>query len=147
MKFSSQEFSLENLHESVHLTNYSIQQFYTNGDRAEGLPAHNMWLLKEFKNFLKLMKKEDIWSSKIYPRMKKNLLAVILASLESTDLQMNTFELNGADFLIGFDYDPILLEINSNPDLNFTTKTTRDICHRVMEDLIKGEIYVLINQA
>lgn len=80
----------------------------------------------------------DIWEEKIYPKIKKNLKAVILASLEDTDLEMNTFELNGADFLIGYDMDPMLIEINANPDLTFTTKTTRDICPRVMEDLVKG---------
>lgn len=86
-----------------------------------------------------MINKPEVWKEKIYPRIKKNLLAVILASLEDTDLEMNTFELNGADFLIGFDYDPILLEINANPDLTFTTQTTRDICPRLMEDLVKGK--------
>lgn len=70
--------------------------------------------------------------------MKRNLLAIILASLEDTDLEFNTFELNGCDFLISEDFNPILLEINATPDLSFSTKTTRDICPRVMEDLMKG---------
>lgn len=139
IKFSSQEFSVDNLHESIHLTNNSIQRFYTNGNRAEALPYHNMWLLKEFQGYLKMLNKGEIWFEKMYPRIKRNLLAAILASLEDTDLEMNTFELNGADFLIGYDFDPILLEINANPDLTFTTKTTRDICPRVMEDLVKGK--------
>ena len=145
LKFSSQEFSLDNLHESIHLTNNSIQRFYANGKRDEALPIHNMWLLKEFQSYLKIKNKGEIWSEKIYPRIKKNLLAVILASLEDTDLEINTFELNGADFLIGYDYEPILLEINANPDLTFTTKTTRDICQRVMEDLVKGKNFFFIN--
>lgn len=139
LKFSSQEFSLNNMHESIHLTNNSVQRFYANGDRAEALPCHNMWLLKEFQSYLRMMGRGEIWSEKIYPRIKKNLLAVILASLEDTDLESNTFELNGADFLVGYDHDPILLEINANPDLTFSTKTTKDICSRVMEDLIKGK--------
>lgn len=138
IKFSSQEFCLDSLHESIHLTNNSIQRFYANGLRAEALPNHNMWMLDEFESYLKMINKRGIWDEKIYPRMKKNLLAVILASLEDTDLEMNTFELNGADFLIGYDFDPILLEINANPDLTFTTKTTREICPKVMEDLVKG---------
>lgn len=145
IKFSSQEFSLDNLHESIHLTNNSIQRFYVNGNRAETLPSHNMWLLKEFQSYLKLLNKGEIWSEKIYPRIKKNLLAVVLASLEATDLEINTYELNGADFLIGFDYDPILLEINANPDLTFTTKTTLDICPRVMEDVVRGKPVNCIN--
>jgi Tubulin-tyrosine ligase family len=46
--------------------------------------------------------------------------------------------LTGADFLIGFDLEPILLEVNANPDLSNTTKTTKTICPQVMEDVIKG---------
>ena len=99
-----------------------------------------MWLLKEFQNFLNTLNQGDIWKEKIYIQIKKNLLAVILASLEDTHLETNMFELNGADFLVGFDFDPILLEINANPDLTFTTRTTRDICPRVQEDLVKGKI-------
>lgn len=142
LKFSSQEFSLKNLHESIHLTNNSIQKYYLNCLRDPGLPEHNMWLLRDFKNYLNTLKtpNSNIWHEKIYPAMKRNLLAIILASLEDTDLEFNTFELNGCDFLISEDYSPILLEINANPDLSFTTKTTRDICPRVMEDLMKGMI-------
>jgi hypothetical protein len=83
---------------------------------------------------------ENAWDESIFPKIKKNLLAVILASLEDTDLCANNFELNGADFLMGFDLEPILLEINANPDLTFTTSTTKHICPRVMEDLLKGKL-------
>lgn len=147
IKFSSQEFSLKDLHESVHLTNNSIQKYYPNGVRNEALPEHNMWLLKEFKKYLHQIGKKNQWEEKIYPKIKKNLLAIILASLEDTDLELNTFELNGADLLIGFDFEPILLEINATPDLNYTTKTTHDICPRVMEDLVKGKenVYIRFN--
>lgn len=140
IKFSSQEFSLDDLHESVHLTNNSIQRFYANGARSAELPFQNMWLLREFQSYLNSLNQREIWNCKIYPQIKKNLLAVILASLEDTNLETNTFELNGADFLVGNDYEPILLEINANPDLTNTTRTTKDICPRVMEDLVKGKI-------
>lgn len=139
LKFSSQEFCLVNLHESVHLTNNSIQRFYSNCDRrSEELPFHNMWHLKEFRNFLNTFHGGNIWEERIYPRIKKNIFAVIFASLEEdTELENNNFELNGADFLIGSDFDPVLLEINANPDLSSTTPVTRRICPRLMEDLVK----------
>ena len=129
---------MKNLHESIHLTNNSIQRFYTNGLRDQALPDHNMWLLRDFKSYLELIEKANVWEEKIYPSIKKNLLAIILASLEDTDLDYNTFELNGSDFLISDDFNPILLEINANPDLTFTTQTTKDICPRVLEDMVKG---------
>lgn len=71
--------------------------------------------------------------------MRKNIVAVVLGSLEDLQFEENSFELNGADFMIGYDFEPILLEINANPDLTYTTKTTKDICKRVMQDVIKGK--------
>lgn len=43
LRFSSQQFNLQNYHESVHLTNYAIQKKYTNGVRDDRLPTENMW--------------------------------------------------------------------------------------------------------
>jgi tubulin monoglycylase TTLL3/8 len=43
LRFSSQQFNLQNYHESVHLTNYAIQKKYTNGVRDDRLPVENMW--------------------------------------------------------------------------------------------------------
>lgn len=61
----------------------------------------------------------------------------IQASLEDTDLVENNFELNGADFLLGFDLQPLILEVNANPDMTSTTETTKQICPLVLKDLIK----------
>lgn len=38
LRFSSQQFNLQNYHESVHLTNHAIQKKYANGIRDERLP-------------------------------------------------------------------------------------------------------------
>jgi hypothetical protein len=37
-----------------------------------------MWLLADFQNFLKLHGDGNIWEEKIYPKIKQNLLAIIL---------------------------------------------------------------------
>lgn len=97
-----------------------------------------MWLLKDFLNYLKSKNREHLWEQQIFPGIKRNVLAVVLASLEDTELEKNNFELNGADFLLGFDYEPSLLEVNSSPDLLFTTAVTEKICREVQQDLIKG---------
>lgn len=138
IKFSSQEFTLHDFHESIHLTNHAIQQLYQNGVRDSRLPSHNMWSLHEFIQYLKKTNREELWYESIYPSMKKNIMAIVLASLEETEFENNSFELNGADFLIGYDYGVSLLEINSAPDLSFTTPTTKEICTKVMQDIVKG---------
>lgn len=43
LRFSSQQFNLQNYHESVHLTNHAIQKKYSNGVRDDRLPVENMW--------------------------------------------------------------------------------------------------------
>lgn len=139
IKFASQEFSLENYHESIHLTNHSIQQYYRNSNvRDARIPTENMWSKAEFLEYLKHIGKLQYWDEHIYPSMKRNILAVVTASLEETELEQNTFELNGADFILSFDFDVFLLEVNATPDLSFTTKVTENICKKVMEDIVKG---------
>lgn len=105
------------------------------------LPNYKMWALKEFKKHLITLNKDSEWENQIYPTMKENILAVVLISLPDTAMQEGSFELNGADFLIANDFKPILLEINSNPDLSLSTSTTNVICSHVMEDVIKGIEY------
>lgn len=54
LRFSSQLFSLEDLHESIHLTNNAIQKNYTNNlNRNTRLPAENMWHNTTFQEYLK----------------------------------------------------------------------------------------------
>lgn len=148
LKFSSQEFNLNDLSASIHLTNHAVQKFFkTCPGRSSEIPDYNMWTLKDFIEYLKTKKKEHLWNEKIFPGIKRNVLAVVLASLEDTELDKNNFELNGADFLLGFDYEPSLLEVNSSPDLAQTTEVTEKICKEVQQDLIKGKSlyrYILI---
>lgn len=44
LRFSSQQFNLQNYHESVHLTNHAIQKKYANGIRDERLPVVSLIL-------------------------------------------------------------------------------------------------------
>lgn len=97
-----------------------------------------MWLKRDLKNYFKKIGQENLWDEKIFVGIKQSILSVVLTSLESMVLTNNTFELNGADFMIGFDGEPILLEVNCNPDLSFSTEATREICTSVMQDLAKG---------
>lgn len=45
LRFSSQQFNLQNYHESVHLTNHAIQKKYSNGVRDDRLPVVNIFNL------------------------------------------------------------------------------------------------------
>lgn len=140
MRFSSQEYSLSNHHESVHLTNYAIQKKYTNGKRDKRLPSENMWDCYSFQAYLRQIGKSNMWLERIYPGMRKAIVGTMLASQENMDRRPNTFELFGADFMICENFYPWLIEINSSPDLGATTSVTARMCPKCLEDVVKGEL-------
>ncbi|XP_075149250.1 tubulin tyrosine ligase-like 3A [Haematobia irritans] len=138
LRFSSQEYTLTNHHESVHLTNHAIQKKYTNnGKRDKRLPAENMWDSYSFQAYLRQIGKQELWLERIYPGMRKAIVAAILVSQDHMERTPNTFELFGADFMICENFYPWLIEINSNPDLGATTSVTARMCPQCLEDVIK----------
>ncbi|XP_017473651.1 PREDICTED: tubulin glycylase 3B isoform X1 [Rhagoletis zephyria] len=139
LRFSSQEFTIDDLRESIHLTNNSVQKRYKNKpNRDVRLPKNNMWSLEHFKVFLKHTNApNNVWEERIYPGFKENLTAVVMASMEETEFVENTFELYGCDLMLDEDYNPILIEINSTPDLTPSTDVTARICPMALRDLIK----------
>lgn len=137
VKFSSQEFDLKRLHESVHVTNFAVQSKYKNAERSDLLPPHNMWSLEELKNYFKLIKKDNIWDEFIFPRMENTVVSVMMASFDSADLVTNAFELYGIDFMLTEDFEPVLIEVNATPDMTHSTCVTAKICPATLNDLVK----------
>jgi hypothetical protein len=138
-------FNLDDFHRSIHLTNNVLQMKFKNPSWINLLPDEKMWSLNEFLQFLKRRSGNDddndeavdkLWNEKIYSSMKRNIIGTVLASLEGTTIRDRTFELNGADFLLGFDMEPILLEVNSSPNLAFTTAVKEEICSAIIRDLV-----------
>ncbi|XP_053691814.1 tubulin glycylase 3B [Sabethes cyaneus] len=140
LRFSSHEFSLDDFNEAIHLTNYSIQKYYAGVTPRKSdcpLPACNMWSSKQFEQYLQSLDKGYYWERKIYPDMKKNVLAIVSASLDGMKMERNMFELYGADFMVTENFRTMLIEINSSPDLRPSTEVTEVICPAVLEDLVK----------
>ncbi|XP_034951479.1 tubulin glycylase 3A-like isoform X2 [Chelonus insularis] len=138
LRFCSQEFRLDDLHESIHLSNHAVQCKYKNSpDRDPALPVENMWDATTFKQFLKSQGHSDVWEELIYPGMKQGLVGSLLASQEAMDRRKNSFELYGADFMVMEDFSVWLIEINSHPDMSNSTSVTTRLCKQVMEDTVK----------
>ncbi|KAK4879186.1 hypothetical protein RN001_007332 [Aquatica leii] len=138
LRFSTQIFTLDNFHESLHLTNHAVQCKYANVlQRDKALPDQNMWDLVTFQNYLKEIGEPRKWADVIYPGIRENIVGVMLACQDTMDRRPNTFELYGADFLLGEDYKPWLLEINSSPDLSPSTNVTKRLCPQCLQDLVK----------
>lgn len=139
LRFSTQQFSLRNFHESVHLTNHAVQKRYKNNDQRDArLPADNMWDTATFCEWLEQRGATDAWKQRIYPGMQRALIGAMLASQDLMDRRSNTFELFGADFMLTEDYQPWLLEINASPDLAASTGVTSRMCPQCLDDLVKG---------
>ncbi|XP_037960674.1 tubulin glycylase 3B-like [Teleopsis dalmanni] len=139
LRFCSQEYSLTSLRASIHLTNNSVQRLYKNSrNRDQRLPMKNMWSLKEFKNYVKYECADSLfWENTIFVGFAQNLIAVVMASFQSTKLIANSFELYGCDFMLDSAMHPILIEINSTPDMTSSTAVTAEICPKVLADVIK----------
>ncbi|CRK97365.1 CLUMA_CG010756, isoform A [Clunio marinus] len=136
-KFCTKPFSLDNLDKSVHVSNYAVQKQFMNQQDSVPNAKENMWSLSQLIEYFTSTGHQYIWDEVIYPGIKKNLLAVIIASLEATELEVNNFELNGADFMIAYDYQPVLIEINSVPALYFSRTVVEMITNKLLEDVVK----------
>lgn len=142
LKFSSQNYTLESLHESIHLTNQAIQRHYKNSpNRYPGLPQKNICGLQSFLNYLKHNGKEGVWDKVIYPGMKKTIIGVMLTNQDALSYENNRFGLYGCDFILDNDFRPWLIEINNFPDLGPSYEAK--ICNRVLIDIIKGKVVFL----
>lgn len=142
-RISSREFSMDDLREVIHLTNFTVQKRYST-KLDPRMPQNNMWSLDQFKQYLKEQylrhssaNVEQLWQNQIFSGFRKNLIAVVLASLDDTELRENCFELFGCDFMLAEDLTPILIEINATPDLSPSTEITARLCPRMLEDLVK----------
>lgn len=139
LRFCTTEFTLDTTQQNVHLCNYSIQKNYKNdAERSDELPRENMWTNDEFVDkYLKKKNQSEAWHQIIYPGMKNAIICSMLATQDIIETRKNTFELYGADFMIGEDLKPWLIEINCSPTMARSTAVTAFLCDSVLEDVCK----------
>ncbi|KAI4464418.1 tubulin monoglycylase ttll3 [Holotrichia oblita] len=137
LRFSSQTYNLRKLHESIHLTNNSVQCKYQNSNRDPALPEYNMWDSHKFKSYLEMIGYPNVFDEIIYPGMRQCITAAILIHQDYINTRKNSFELYGADFMLTEDFTPWLIEINSRPALHASTPITARMCPQVLEDVVK----------
>lgn len=94
--------SLPHPFSSVHLCNNSIQKHLRPSQlRHGGIPADNMWSDDQFKTFLSSQGREGQWQDEVVPGMKKAVIHALQTTQDLMDSRKNTFELYGADFMLG----------------------------------------------
>ncbi|KAK6623429.1 hypothetical protein RUM43_009281 [Polyplax serrata] len=139
LRFCTQPFALRNLHESVHLSNNSVQRKYVNRFDTS-LFDQNMWDSATFQMYLSSIGHPNVWNEVIYPGMKDAIVSVMLSAQDNFDgPRKNWFEVYGADFMLSSNVKdgPWLIEINENPAMDPSTKVTARLCPQMLRDVIK----------
>ena len=148
LKVASEKYYIKSDDLYVHLTNYTIQKKNQNFSKKEiGNEISFDIFQQSLDKLLKEQKKENInFRKEILPKIKE----IILISMESVKYlinekkRKNCFELFGYDFIFDQNFNPYLLEINTNPGLEESSPLLKKIIPRMIDDLLKLTIDKII---
>ena len=83
---------------------------------------------------------KEVFKSHIKPQMKKIIYNSLESVIENVQYRRNTFELLGYDFMVDEELKVWLIEVNSSPTVDYSTKVTTHIVKnglRGMADLLQ----------
>ena len=121
----------------IHLTNYSVQKYHSHFSELEignEIPFNDFQFELDVKHSLKNFRKD------IYPKIVRIVRLTGGAAKKGKMNFMgfkNCFEIFGYDFILDENYKPYLLEINSNPGLEFSSPLIKKLLPRMIDDAFK----------
>ncbi|NWW39560.1 TTLL3 monoglycylase, partial [Panurus biarmicus] len=137
LRFCSRPFSLCHLEPARHLCNVSVQKRYKTSQPDPRVPPDKIWSNTQFQAHLARLGRADAWQRVIVPGMKAAIVNALRCARDQVGSRKGSFELFGADFLIGRDFQPWLLEINSCPTMSPSSVVTRQLCANVQRDTLR----------
>ena len=143
LKATSVKYDVLSKNSYVHLTNYSVQKYNENFSKFE---YGNEISFEDFENFLlneqgiKMDFKKELLP-KIYDIIKISMLSV--KDLINTNSKKYCFEIFGYDFMFDCDFNPYLIEINTNPGLEISSPLINILVPRMIDDALRLTIDTL----
>lgn len=151
IRTSSKKFSLANIQDKeAHLTNDAVQKFSSSYGKYEN---NNKLSLEDWQEYISSTYASDesvsreplpcdvnsIVSSFVFPEIKrltKQSIEAVKDDFLKTN-QKNSFEMFGYDYMILNNFQPVLIEVNTNPCLEFVNDLLTNIVTNVIEDTIR----------
>jgi len=136
LKACSIDFKLENDDAFVHLTNYSFQKYNKYFSKYE---IGNEISFQLWQQFLDESKSEKDIKKQIFPKINE-LIKITFNSVKEKINENNRsycFELFGFDIIMDSAYDMYILEVNTNPGLEYSSPLIRTLVPRMIDDALR----------
>eukprot|EP00927_Polykrikos_kofoidii_P061652 TRINITY_DN56488_c0_g1_i1.p1 TRINITY_DN56488_c0_g1~~TRINITY_DN56488_c0_g1_i1.p1 ORF type:complete len:902 (+),score=145.78 TRINITY_DN56488_c0_g1_i1:46-2706(+) len=125
----------------AHLTNNSISK---HAKDFEDHQDETMIDSDEYREHLRTLRFEkdgkvieDPWTEIVHPKLKKMVMYSLASVQDVVQPRSSSFQLFGYDFMVSDDLEAWLIEVNSSPDLSYSTSTTRVLVKAMLEDLVR----------
>ena len=136
LKATSDNYDVNSIDPYVHLTNYSVQKHNSNFSKEE---IGNEISFKSFQEELNKMKSGIKFKKDILPKIH-NIIRITFKAVQKKIIfygKRKCFEIFGYDFLIDEEFNPFLIEINTNPGLEESSPLIKMLVHRMVDDAFK----------
>ena len=136
LKACCDEFNLDDDNLFIHLTNYSVQKYNKNFSKRE---VGNEISFKMFQDELNRQNSQKNFKRDIFPEIIKIIWITAKAGKNKINImdRKNCFEIYGYDFILDSNYNPFLLEINTNPGLEESSPLIKMLVPRMIDDAFR----------